>query len=120
MNQEDTSSSFAPILLTFIAGVAVGAVIAVLATPKSGPEMRGDLKDAAARARRKAADLAKNASAVLDDLKERSRLAAAELKRGIADSVTHLKQPARARSSAASGPNGVSAGDTDWDGSDGG
>jgi gas vesicle protein len=87
MNQEDTSSSFAPALLAFIAGVAVGAVIVALATPKSGPEMCGDLKDATARAKRKAADLAKNASAVLDDLKERSRLAAADLKRGITDSV---------------------------------
>ncbi len=120
MNKEDTSSSFAPMLLAFIAGVAVGAVVTALATPKSGPEVRGDLKDAAARARRKAADLAKNASAVLDDLKERSRLAAADLKRGVVDSVTRLKQPAGARTSASSGPNGVQVGDTNWDGTDGG
>jgi gas vesicle protein len=120
MNQEDTSSSFAPMLLTFIAGVAVGAVITALVTPKSGPEMRGDLKDATNRAKRKVADLAKNASAVLDDLKERSRLAAADLKRGVTDSVTHLKQPARARPLAASQANKVQAGDMDWDGMDGG
>ena len=46
----------------------------------------------------------------LDDLKERSRLAAADLKRGITDSVAHLKQPAKDRVSAAGGPNGVQAG----------
>jgi len=120
MNQENTNSSMGPMLLTFIAGVAVGAVITALVTPKSGPELRGDLKDAAARARRKAADLARGASEAMDDLKERSRLAAADLKRGITDSVTHLKQPAKARSSAASGPDGVPVGDMGWDGSDGG
>jgi gas vesicle protein len=118
MNQEETSSSIGPILLTFIAGVAVGAVVAALVTPKSGPEMRGDLKDAAARAKRKVAELAKDATVAVADLKERSRLAAADLKRGITDSVTHLKQPARAESSA--GPNGVPAGAPGWDGSDGG
>jgi gas vesicle protein len=52
----------------FIAGVAVGAVIAALATPKSGPEMRADLKDATALATRKAADPAKNAPETLGDL----------------------------------------------------
>jgi gas vesicle protein len=119
MSQQDNSSSMGPMLLTFLAGVAVGAVVTALVTPKSGPEMRGDLKDAAARAKRKAADLARGASVALDDLKERSRLAAADLKRGIADSVTHLKQPAKARSSA-SGPDRVQAGAAGWDGSDGG
>jgi len=120
MNQGETSSSAGPMLLTFLAGIAVGAVIAALVTPKSGPEMRGDLKDAAARAKRKAADLTKDAALVFDDLKVRTRLAAADLKRGITDSVTHLRQPAAARSSAASGPNGIQAGGMDWDGSDGG
>ncbi len=68
MNQEYTSPSFVPMLPVFIAGVAVGAVIAALATPKSGPGMRGDLKDATALATRKAADPAENASETLGDL----------------------------------------------------
>jgi gas vesicle protein len=100
-------------LLTFVAGVAVGAVIAALLTPKSGPELRGDLKGAAARAKRKAADLARDAAVALDDLKERSRLAAADLKRGFADSVTHLTQAKGP--SPDSGPNGVPAGGMGWD-----
>jgi len=107
MSQEENSSSIVPILLTFVAGAVVGAVIAALATPKSGPELRADLKDAAARAKRKAADLAKEASEALGDLKERSRLASADLKRGIADSVTHLKQPVTVQPSNA---DGVAAG----------
>jgi gas vesicle protein len=117
MNQEDASPSIGPMLLTFIAGVAVGAVVAALVTPKSGPEMRGDLKDAAARAKRKAADLAKDAAEALDELKERSRLAAADFKRGIADSMTHLKQPVKVGSR---GPDGIQAGPMSWDGNDGG
>ena len=95
MSQEDTSTSIAPMLLTFLAGFAVGAVVVALTTPKSGPELRGDIKDAAGRAKRKAADLAHDAAGTWDDLKERTRLAAADFKRGLADSVKDLKQPAR-------------------------
>lgn len=120
MNQRETSSSAGPMLLTFLAGIAVGAVIAALATPKSGPEMRDDLKEAASRAKRKAADLAKDAALAFDELKGRTRLAAADLKRGIKDSVTHLRQPAAAGASTTSGTNGIQAGAMDWDGSDGG
>lgn len=31
-------------LLVFLAGAAVGAAIVALTTPKTGPELRGDLK----------------------------------------------------------------------------
>jgi hypothetical protein len=37
MSQENTSSPIGPMLLTFLAGAAVGAVLAALITPKSGP-----------------------------------------------------------------------------------
>ena len=94
MRQEDTTS-IAPMLLTFLAGVAVGAVVVALTTPKTGPELRGDLKDAAAKAKRKAADLAQEAADTLGDFKERTRLAAADLKRGLDASVRDLRQPAR-------------------------
>ena len=109
MNQDDNTTSLSTMLLTFMAGAAIGAVIVALVTPKSGPELRGDLKDAAARAKRKAEALAKDAAASLDDLKERSRLAAADLKRGLADSVAHLKQPAQERASSMAQSDG-------WDG----
>jgi len=32
-------------LLIFTAGALLGAVVTALTTPKSGPELRGDLKD---------------------------------------------------------------------------
>jgi len=90
----------------------VGAVVTALLTPKSGPEMRGDIKDAAARARRKAEALAKDASGTLAELKERSLLAAADLKRGFSDSVTHLKQPVHA---SAAGTEAAEAPKNGWD-----
>ena len=91
MNQESTSSSIGTMLLTFLAGAAVGAVVVALTTPKSGPELRGDLKDLASRAKRKAGDLADNASETWDDLKDRSAMAAADLKRGMKDAAKDLR-----------------------------
>ncbi|WP_243322227.1 MULTISPECIES: YtxH domain-containing protein [Geothrix] len=38
-------------LLFFLAGAAVGATIAVLTTPKTGPELRGDIKGLGQRVR---------------------------------------------------------------------
>jgi gas vesicle protein len=120
MSQEENSSLVGTILLAFLAGAAVGAVVTALATPKTGPEVRGDLKDAVARARHKATDLAKDASVVLDDLKERGRLAAADFRRGITDSMAHLKQPTGPRNGEPTGPNGVLASLGGWEGHDGG
>ncbi len=60
MTQEQvtpTGTAFGTIALTFLAGAAVGAIVVALTTPKSGPELRGDLKDFGVRMRRKATDL---------------------------------------------------------------
>jgi gas vesicle protein len=97
MSNETPTPSMIPVLLSFLAGAAAGAVLVALTTPKSGPELRGDLKDAACRAKRRAKDLAEEASGAWEDMKGRTVLAAADLKRGFADSVNDLKhssQPA--------------------------
>jgi gas vesicle protein len=78
-------------VLTFIAGAALGAVVMALSTPKSGPELRGDLKDLARRAKRKVGDYADNASEALDDLKDRAVLAVDDLKRGVTDAANDLR-----------------------------
>ena len=60
MTQEQvtpTGPAFSTIALTFLAGAAVGAIVVALTTPKSGTELRGDLKDFGIRMRRKASDL---------------------------------------------------------------
>lgn len=91
MSQENTSSSVGPTLLTFLAGAAAGALLVALTTPKTGPELRGDLKALARRAKRKAGDLAEDASEVWDDMKGRTALAAGDLKRGVTDAAKDLR-----------------------------
>lgn len=91
MSQENTSSSMGTVLLTFLAGAAVGAVVVALTTPKSGPVLRGDLKALARRAKRKAGALADDASEAWDSLKERTALAASDLQRGVSDAANDLR-----------------------------
>lgn len=88
---ESKSSSMGTTLLTFLAGAAVGAVIVALTTPKTGPELRGDLKDLTLRAKRRAGQLADDASDTWDDLKGRTVLAAGDLKRGVTDAANDLR-----------------------------
>lgn len=88
---ESKSSSMGTTLLTFLAGAAVGAVVVALTTPKTGPELRGDLKDLTLRAKRRAGQLADDASDTWDDLKGRTVLAAGDLKRGVTDAANDLR-----------------------------
>lgn len=92
MTQENPSSSpLANMLLMFLAGAAVGAVVLALTTPKSGPELRGDIKDLARRAKRKSDELVVTASGAFDGLKGCSRQAAADLEHGMAESINDLR-----------------------------
>jgi gas vesicle protein len=88
---DSKSTSYVPTLLTFLAGAAVGAVVVALTTPKSGPELRGTLKDLSCRAKNRAEGLAEEAGEAWDDLKDRTSLAAADLKRGATDAVNDLR-----------------------------
>lgn len=40
----EDQASLGTSFLVFLAGAAVGAVVVALTTPKTGPELRGDLK----------------------------------------------------------------------------
>ncbi len=80
-----------PMIMTFLAGAIVGAVVVALTTPKTGPELRGDLKDLTARAKRKAGQLTDDACDTWDDLKGRTVLAAGDLKRGVTDAAQDLR-----------------------------
>jgi len=90
MSQENCST-MGTTLLTFLAGAAVGAVVVALTTPKTGPQLCGDLKDLALSAKQKAGGMADGASAAWDDVKGRSAHAANDLKRGVTDAVSDLK-----------------------------
>jgi gas vesicle protein len=50
----DDRGSLGTNLLMFLLGAAAGAVVVALVTPKSGPELRADVKDLAVRLKRKA------------------------------------------------------------------
>lgn len=91
MNQDTTPSSIGPMLWTFLAGAAVGAAVVALTTPKSGPELRSDLKDLARRARRKAGDLADDAYGAFEEFGERAALAAKDLKRSKSDVANDVR-----------------------------
>ena len=43
-------------LMLFLLGAAAGAVVVALTTPKSGPELRGDIKGLSRRLKRKVRD----------------------------------------------------------------
>jgi len=72
----------APMLLTFLAGAAIGAVVMALTTPKSGPQLRRDMRSLAHRVKRRAEDVAEDLGESWDDLKECAGLTAEEQKQG--------------------------------------
>lgn len=91
MNQETSSSPLGSLLLTFLAGAAAGAVVVALTTRKTGPQLRGDLKDLARNAKRKAGSMAEDAAEAYEDLKGRTAMAASDLKRGFTDAANDLR-----------------------------
>ena len=90
MSQENPPS-MGPMLLTFLAGAAVGAVVVALTTPKTGPELRENMKDLASRAKVKVNDLAVTATGAWDEMKGRTGLAADDLKRGMVEAANDLR-----------------------------
>ena len=91
MSENNSSSPIGNMLLTFLAGAAVGAVVVALTTPKSGPDLRGNLKDLARRAKCKAEDLADDASGTWDDLKDSATVAVEDVKRNVSAAARDLR-----------------------------
>lgn len=56
----DERSSAGTNLILFLVGVAAGALLVALTTPKSGPDLRAELKAKAARIKRKAEEFGKS------------------------------------------------------------
>jgi gas vesicle protein len=90
MTQENRAD-LGSMLLLFLAGAAVGAVAVALVTPKTGRELRADVRNAIRRAKLKASDFADGASEILGEAKERTTLAANDLKRGFTDAAKDLR-----------------------------
>jgi len=91
MNQEATTTPLTTLLLTFLAGAAAGAVVVALTTRKTGAQRREDIKEAVKCAKLKADEMASDVSGAWAGMKERTGLAAADLKRGFTDAANDLK-----------------------------
>lgn len=83
--REHDDTTLGSSLLSFLAGAAVGAVVAALVTPRSGPEMREDLGELGRRTRKRAEDLAASARVTWDKVRGRAAQTAEDVGRGVAD-----------------------------------
>ncbi len=75
MNQEPRSTSFGTTIFTFLAGAAAGAAVMALTTPKTGPQLRGDLKDLGRRAKLKAGAIAEDAADACESMRDKAAMA---------------------------------------------
>ncbi|MDR3671493.1 MAG: YtxH domain-containing protein [Holophaga sp.] len=91
MSNENETTSLSTLLLTFFAGAAVGAVVTALATRKTGPQLRQEIRDLVRRANLKAGRVADEAAEAWDGVKDRTVLAASDLKRGVTDAANDLR-----------------------------
>ena len=87
---QEKMSSICPMLLTFLAGAAVGAAVVALTTPRSGPELRGDLRNLARRAKGKVGDMVDEVGDAWDDMKGRAVKAGNDLQRGVSDAARDM------------------------------
>jgi hypothetical protein len=67
----DNNASMGEALMLLFAGAALGGLLVALNTPKTGPELREDLRGLGRKARRKAEGLAEDAGEGLDRLKDK-------------------------------------------------
>jgi len=68
----NSGSSIGESLMLFVAGAAIGGLLVALNTPRTGPELREDLKALGRKARNRAEDLAEDAEGAWDKLKGRA------------------------------------------------
>ena len=90
-SQENPSLSLGTMLLSFLAGAAAGAVVVALTTRKTGPDLRRRIRAYGRLAKLKVGDMADEVSGTWDGMKERTVLAASDLKRGVNDAANDLR-----------------------------
>ncbi len=81
--QENTAGSIGGSLMLFLAGAAIGGLLVALNTPKTGHELREDLKGLGRQARRRAEGLAEDAEGAWERLKDKAGEEGSALKRGL-------------------------------------
>jgi gas vesicle protein len=90
--RQDDEATLGSTLMIFLAGAAVGAVVAALVTPRSGTEVRGDLGELGRRTRRRAEDLAQGARDTWHKVRGRAARAAGEVGRDLADAGRNVAE----------------------------
>ena len=78
--REHDGGSIGTSLMLFVAGAAIGGLLVALNTPKTGPELREDIRDLGRKARRKAENLAGDAEGAWGRLRGQAGEAGEELK----------------------------------------
>ncbi len=94
MNQEK-SSPVNVALLSFIGGAVLGALVVALTTPKSGPEVREDLKALGRRAKGKVGAMGDQVEEAWSESKERADQTVTDLKRGLHEAADDFKRGLR-------------------------
>jgi gas vesicle protein len=87
--REYNGGSIGQALVLFAAGAAIGGLLVALNTPKSGPELREDIKGLARRARKKAGDLAEDAEGVWDRMRGKTQEAGEAVKQEVGELARH-------------------------------
>lgn len=77
---ENNAPTVVPVLLTFLAGAAIGAIVVALTTPKSGPRLRKELGDLARCGEDKAEDVAEHLPGTRKASKKQGGLAPGDFK----------------------------------------
>ncbi len=83
--RETNGGSIGESLMLFVAGAAIGGLLVALNTPKTGPELREDLKGLGRRAKNKAEGLAEDAEGAWDKLKGKAGETGEALKREMSE-----------------------------------
>ena len=93
--QEQSGGYTGNYLLAFMAGAAIGGLVVALTTPKSGDELRADLKGMGTRLKDKAGDAMESAGTTYQDARERVGQAASDAKAGLKDLASEMRQDLR-------------------------
>jgi gas vesicle protein len=90
--RQDNETTLGSSLVLFLAGAAVGAVVAALVTPRSGPELREDLNDLGRRTFKRAEDLAQDARKTWDKVRGRAVEVAGNVGRDVAEAGRNVAE----------------------------
>jgi gas vesicle protein len=89
--QEQASGSVGNVLLAFLAGAALGGLVVALITPKSGEDLRADIKGLGNRMKEKAGEALAAAGSSIDEARHHAGKAASAAEGGIREAAQELR-----------------------------